>query len=356
MPENSSLISTYVLIAAEAPRALRRECKALKPYLPKSTSLPAFQLFPRDRPRYICCECGFVNFYCIPLCVWCKSASESTTLAFQGTMPRARTASAPPRVFWAPNELSLRTRWSSDAKGTTADRASTQLRDVNHYNDTLNYGSQRWREHNRTPSAPSFITTDPGIRDTHSSAVPPPYTHLAPSSGRSQTHKRSHSQPNALRIGHSSRPYYSVIRKGTSSYANSDARSSVATRSPRPASLALLSSASWYTCPGLIDDVDEEDKPAFAFAFVNPVAAHPSDSEARSPKRTLTARINPNLSSPVSVLYTTSRAAEKREELAALARQSGAVLDEAENLVTARLRKFQRCLRGLVRRTKRRTD
>jgi hypothetical protein len=31
MPENSSLISTYVLIAAEAPRALRRECKALKP-------------------------------------------------------------------------------------------------------------------------------------------------------------------------------------------------------------------------------------------------------------------------------------------------------------------------------------
>jgi hypothetical protein len=130
----------------------------------------------------------------------------------------------------------------------------------------------------------------------------------------------------------------------------------VATRSPRPASLALLSSASWYTCPGLIDDVDEEDKPAFAFAFVNPAAAHPSDSEARSPKRTLTARINRNLSSPVYALYATSRAAEKREELAALARQSGAVLDEAENLVTARLRKFQRCLRDLVRRTKRRTD
>ncbi|KAF8207027.1 hypothetical protein K438DRAFT_2083441 [Mycena galopus ATCC 62051] len=329
MPESLSLFpnqSTPI-----APRVLHREWKTLKPYLPKSTSLPAFQLFPRDRPRYNCCTCGFVNFYCIPLCVWCENVSEPATRAFQRTMPRARTASAPPRVFWSPSELSLR---PSHTTRMTADTASTQL-----------HGVERRRGHNRTPPPTSFIS----IRDTHNSVALPLYAPIVSTSSRSQTHKRSHSQPNALRIGHSSRPYYSVIRKDTSFYTSSDARSSVASSSPRPASLDLLSPTSPETCPVLIDDDYEDDGPTFE--FVNPAAARPSDPEARSPKRTLSARINRGLSSPVSALHTMYRAAEMREELATLVRQSGVVQDDMDdNVVTARLRKFQRDLKGLVRR------
>jgi hypothetical protein len=230
MPETSSGSSHSILPL----RVLHREWKAFKPvrrhsyllasnlhqqYLPKSTSLPALQLLPRDRPRYTCCRCGFVNFYDIPLCVWCGIDSESAVCAFESTMPRTRTASAPPRVFWTLNELGPRAPRSSEIQKNTKERASVSLRDARDIGDARDFGdtlkSERRREHNRTPSAPPLTSTDPSTR--HSMMVPPIHTPIELGPGRPQMHKRSHSQPNALRIGHPTRPYYSVIRKDISS-------------------------------------------------------------------------------------------------------------------------------------------
>ncbi|KAJ7895087.1 hypothetical protein B0H13DRAFT_2524246 [Mycena leptocephala] len=116
---------------------------------------------------------------------------------------------------------------------------------------------------------------------------------------RPQTHKRSHSQPNALRIGHPTRPYYSVIRKDISSYGRLDARQSVASCPPYPVS--LLPPASFQTYP--ISTSDDEEA-ATAFAFVTS-AAQPY--EAQTPKRTLSARLSRGLSSPVSALHAMNR-------------------------------------------------
>ncbi|KAJ7510538.1 hypothetical protein B0H11DRAFT_2216324 [Mycena galericulata] len=223
-----------------ATRLLRREWK---PYLPKSSSLPAFQLVPRDRPRFTCLECGFVNFYNIPLCVWCATKGpESSVRAFESTMPRVRRASAPPR-------------------------------------------------------------------------------------------------PNALRIGHPSRPYYSAIRKDTSYYSNSAARPS--TRAPRPASIALPSHATSETNPiPLLDDDDEDHQSTFT--FVSPEVDAVFDA-ASTPHRTLSARISRRLASPVAALHSMNRVAEKRGALAALVRPSQ---DHTDHGLAKKLR---RGLRGLVR-------
>ncbi|KAJ6577531.1 hypothetical protein B0H19DRAFT_1252868 [Mycena capillaripes] len=334
MPETPSASSHSI---ASTPRVLRREWNLVKPYLPKSTSLPAFQLPPKDRPRYICCKCGFVNFYNIPLCVWCGCASESAVRAFESesTMSRTRTASAPPRVFWAPNELSVRAPRFSETEKIIRDPAFATVRDADDFCD--NPTSQRRREHNC-----ALISAGTSISHTrHSMMVLPPSSRP----GRSQTHKRSHSEPNAHRIGHPTRPYYSVIRRGTLYCTNLDARQSVALR---PASLALLPPTGFPACS---ISASEDEEAAAAFKFVTPAAG---PHEARTAKRTLSARISRGLSSPVSAMQAINRAAEMRGELAALVRQSGAMRDESRNHdahgVFAGLRKFRR-LKGLVRRT-----
>ncbi|KAF8071591.1 hypothetical protein FPV67DRAFT_1481921 [Lyophyllum atratum] len=68
-------------------------------HLPKSTSLPIFKLLPIDRPTFTCQQCGFLNTL-IPLCLWCCWSSDAACREFEKSMPRARRASAPPRVFW----------------------------------------------------------------------------------------------------------------------------------------------------------------------------------------------------------------------------------------------------------------
>ncbi|KAJ7036841.1 hypothetical protein C8F04DRAFT_1094546 [Mycena alexandri] len=230
-----------------APRVLHREWKKIRPYLPKSSSLPALQLVPRDRPRYICCRCGFANFYNIPLCIWCNSDSDAAVRAFEKTIPRTRTASAPPWVFWSPNELSLRTP-RAETKDITGSRSGTSPYDNNSFCNT----AHSCEDNHFTLSAPSFVLAHPRARQNRRpQSVMDPLLLKSTGSGaaRPQAHRRSHSQPNALRLGHRSRPYYSVIRKDTSSYANSDARVSVAMRTPRPASLPLSTPANFMDPP-----------------------------------------------------------------------------------------------------------
>ncbi|KAJ6553595.1 hypothetical protein DFH09DRAFT_1280859 [Mycena vulgaris] len=320
MPEISSASNS------SAPRILLREWKAIKPYLPKSISLPAFELVPRNRPRFTCLECGFVNFYNIPLCVWCATQGpECSVRAFERTMPRARTASAPPRVFWTPNELSLR---SSGTK------------------------SHRPRGFPQPFLAPECAPQPTDIRISNTRC---PKSTLIPSlctPGRPETHTRSKSQPNALRIGHPSRPYYSALRKDSdgSSYATSPAPR------PRPASVALLPSAAFQTHssldPPTLDSDEDAEIEGNTFAFVSPVAAAPY--EPRVPQRTLSARISRRLVSPVSALHSISREAEMREALAALVRESNGYAHAAENpeagVVASHLKKLRRALKGLVRR------
>ncbi|KAJ7672236.1 hypothetical protein DFH06DRAFT_88666 [Mycena polygramma] len=317
MPETSSASATPG--ADTGPRILHREWKVFKPYLPKSTSLPAMKLLPRDRPRYSCCRCGFVNFYNIPLCVWCGTDSESAVRAFERTVPRTRTTSAPPRVFWKPNELGRRASGFSQTKNDTGNRCTTLL-------PGTRGGSYPQRRNDR-----------------HSMMVLPVNTPIPHEHGRPQRHKRSHSEPNALRIGHRTRPYYSVIRKNISSHTNSGARQSIV---PRPLSQPVLPPTSFEPCPTSIND-DEEF--GTTFAFVTPAACI---YEARSPKSTLSARIGRGLSSPVSAVRAMSRAAEMRGELAALVRQSGSTQDKSDaGAVGARLKRFRRSL-GLSRRSR----
>ncbi|TFK35614.1 hypothetical protein BDQ12DRAFT_688036 [Crucibulum laeve] len=79
-------------------RFLRREWKRNKPHLPKSTSLPIFQLIPKDRPIFTCRQCGFTNTL-IPLCLWCCWTSDDAHRQFELSTPRARRITAPARVF-----------------------------------------------------------------------------------------------------------------------------------------------------------------------------------------------------------------------------------------------------------------
>ncbi|KAJ7775135.1 hypothetical protein B0H16DRAFT_86968 [Mycena metata] len=328
-----------------APRVLHREWKKIKPYLPKSTSLPALQLVPRDRPRYICCTCGFANFYNIPLCVWCATDSDAAIRAFEKTIPRTRTTSAPPRVFWSPNEISLRTPRASENKGITGNRLGTSPFGGRSSCDT----AHSCKNDHFTPPTSSFVSADHGVRQNrrpHSVMDPFLLKPTGSEPARSQAHRRSHSQPNALRLGHRSRPYYSVIRKDTPFYTNSDARVSVAPRTLRPASLPLLATANLRTI--LDEEVDEFGQSFFAFVT-------PATIPERAPRRTLSSRLSRHIASPVSTLQSRNRAAEMRGELAALVRESSAPGDWQDpeyGTVTARLRKFRRGLKGLVRRTK----
>ncbi|KAJ7760654.1 hypothetical protein DFH07DRAFT_1059983 [Mycena maculata] len=330
------------------PRVLHREWKAIKPYLPKSTSLPEFQMLPRDRPRFTCLGCGFVNFYNIPICVWCAiEAPESSVRAFESTMPRIRTASAPPRVFWELNDLSLR----SDTKKIHGNRTSTL-----------------WRRYFcETPKTRDFARSN--LKDTssvstdgHSGSTRRPQSMMAQTlylphgsgMGRRPTHKRSHSQPNALRIGHTSRPYYSVIRKDTSYHPTSVARSceSVAPHAHRPASIALPGPLHSTVAPS---DEAETDIEQDMFMFVS--SQPPFSDESRTHHRSLSARISRRFASPVVALYSRTREAEMREALAALVRQPIGVEQGSDprlhqdGLVAAQLRKLRRGLKGLVRRT-----
>jgi hypothetical protein len=54
---------------------------------------------PQRRPQFHCQRCGFTNTL-IPLCLWCTWTSEEAEHEFELSMPRARRASAPPRVFF----------------------------------------------------------------------------------------------------------------------------------------------------------------------------------------------------------------------------------------------------------------
>ncbi|KAJ7183282.1 hypothetical protein C8R46DRAFT_1344154 [Mycena filopes] len=320
-------------------RTLHREWKKIKPYLPKSTSLPALQLVPRDRPRYICCRCGFANFYDIPLCVWCATRSATAVRAFEKTIPRTRTASAPPRVFWTPNELSLSTpRFSTTkeiASGPSCHTLPYPLRSssgITHSQENDHFiSSSRARENRRPQSAMEPLPPIPAGSGLGRPGL---------------AHKRSHSQPNALRLGHRSRPYYSAIRKDTSSSASSDARLSVGMPStPRPAS-PLGSYTSNLPPPPisrLEEEVDEFGQTVFAFVSPTTVAMQIS-------QRSLPSRISRRLASPVSALHSMNRAAEMREELAALVRESNAPGNREYGTLTARLRKFRRSLKGLMRR------
>ncbi|KAJ7650959.1 hypothetical protein FB45DRAFT_997690 [Roridomyces roridus] len=254
-------------------RVLHREWKTLKPYLPKSSSLPAFQLAPRGRPRFICVRCGFVNFYNIPMCVWCATrAPEASVRAFERTIPRTRTSSAPPRVFWKPNELCL------------------SKRDSHHHK----------------------------LRRPHTVGLPP----------RVQGHhKRSHSQPNAVRLGHPTRPYYSVIRHNT-----------------RPPPITIPPPLSNHYAIPIEGDSDSDSALDVAptFSFVSP------DAPVFT---TLSARISRTLASPVLALYAMSKAAEMRDELAALVRAASIeASDRPEEFQDGILVKIRRSLRGLVRR------
>lgn len=168
----------------------------------------------------------------------------------------------------------------------------------------------------------------------------------APGSGRPQTHKRSHSQSDALRLGHPSRPYYSAIRS-TSSHPSSAAR----TRTPAPLALSPLASQTHCLLhpPIPITDDEEDDIGRNTFAFVSPVAHL---DEAGTPQQTLSARITRRLASPVSALHSISREAEMRAALAALVRQDhDSENHDDDGLVAAHLRKLRRGLTGLVRRT-----
>ncbi|KAJ7163890.1 hypothetical protein C8R43DRAFT_1233004 [Mycena crocata] len=340
--------------SGSVPRVLHREWKAVKPHLPKSTSLPTFQLVPRDRPRFTCLLCGFVNFYNIPLCVWCATEGpESAVWDFERTMPRTRTASAPPRVFWFPNELCRRSSQAVDTRAITGDRTSTGsdgLYDIQKLPSFVELSSRRHEPEGIMPAV-CFLSSDismSGPADRRRQSMMAPLLHSP--SGRQQAHKRSHSQPNALRIGHSSRPYYSAIRKDTSSYLHSDARPP---RASRLSSLPLPPPATFqaddFRLPISISDEEDETIPRGTFAFVSPVAGHPDSDEARTPHRTLSARISHTLASPVSALHSMSREAEMRAALAAIVQEAQGQGHE-ESVVTARLRKLRRGLRVLVRR------
>ncbi|KAJ6549464.1 hypothetical protein B0H10DRAFT_1290355 [Mycena sp. CBHHK59/15] len=340
------------------PRVLRRDWKEVKPHLPKSTSLPAFQLAPRDRPRFTCRECGFTNFYNIPMCVWCaEEGPEAAARDFERTVPRARTASAPPRVFWTPNELSPRPA----RRGSLADRRASEsaCQPLGATGDfcagpSISGPHRFGRFFQRKELAPTKSQSTQGEASAslggssgwrpQSLLDPPPL-----SIGRPQMHRRAHSQPNALRIGHPRRPYYSAIRKDT-------APSNLAAPNPRahrrPASLALAPPSAFpnYAVLASVPIDDEGEKEALEFEFVS----SPVDDTRR--KRHSATRfsfsLGSRLASPVSALHAMNREAEMRAALAQLARESRDPDIECshEGTVGAQLRKLGKGLKGLVRR------
>ncbi|KAJ7220219.1 hypothetical protein GGX14DRAFT_586133 [Mycena pura] len=348
----------------DAPRVLSREWKASRPYLPKSSSLPAFQLRPRARPIFTCTRCGFANFFNIPLCVWCAAATPEAIQAFERTIPRPRTASAPPRVFWTPNELSFRARRASGVKRSVVWHPGRPFKSPAEF---------RRHGHYRAPSAPVIVDqvvdtfcAEPRGRQSLSDA--PVYGLKGLRQGRPQAHKRSHSTPHAVYFGHPKRPpIYSMIRPHTASSASSptsDTRISATTapRARRPASPAPSSPSAFHSrslhSPVPASDEGEEDyfdPNPFAFVKSEAAAAYPPDEAlVRAPQRTLSARISRGLASPVSALCSMHRAVEMRTALAALARESagGDQTSDARNhgLFAARLGKLRRVLKRLVRR------
>ncbi|KAJ6483903.1 hypothetical protein DFH09DRAFT_399471 [Mycena vulgaris] len=134
------------------------------------------------------------------------------------------------------------------------------------------------------------------------------------------SHSRSHSQPNIVRLGHPSRPYYSAIRKNMSRPNSPLGNSS--TNPSRPASMALPSHVS-----GLIQP------PPTSFGHL-PTAFYDTDDEGTSitpvtshhrPSSSIFSFGLGGFSSPTSGLHSGSSVSgemEMRMALAALARES----------------------------------
>ncbi|KAJ7109919.1 hypothetical protein C8R44DRAFT_883942 [Mycena epipterygia] len=189
-------------------------------------------------------------------------------------------------------------------------------------------------------SSPSSVVYDP---------VPLPYPYP---STKPLMHSRCHSQPN-IRLGHSSRPYYSAIRKNMSR-----PNSPLGNSSPppsRPASVALPISQpppmSFGYLPQALDDTEDDDDDD---AFLSPVIS-PRPSSSRFSFGL--GRFN----SPASALhsgFSVSGEMEMRMALATLAREarlqhSGFQFQETGKMHDAvgwRVRKLGKGLKDLVRR------
>jgi hypothetical protein len=68
-------------------------------HLPKHSSVPQLQLLTERCPKFHCQRCGVTNII-IPLWLWCTWTFKEAEHEFELSMPRARRASAPPRVFF----------------------------------------------------------------------------------------------------------------------------------------------------------------------------------------------------------------------------------------------------------------
>jgi hypothetical protein len=68
-------------------------------HLPKYSSMPELQLAMKEKPLYHCCPCGFTNSLINPMCLWCTWTCKEAKHGFKSSMPRARRASAPSRVY-----------------------------------------------------------------------------------------------------------------------------------------------------------------------------------------------------------------------------------------------------------------
>ena len=64
-----------------------------------SVSLPRLHLISSSRPLFECPSCYSCNDR-LPICLWCKSTTKESTIAFWESMPKQRTVSAPMKVTW----------------------------------------------------------------------------------------------------------------------------------------------------------------------------------------------------------------------------------------------------------------
>ncbi|KAJ7161285.1 hypothetical protein C8R43DRAFT_992185 [Mycena crocata] len=180
-----------------------------------------------------------------------------------------------------------------------------------------------------------------------------------PSPLRSETkpmmHNRSHSQPNIVRLGHPSRPYYSAIRKNmsrpNSPLGNASMTPSRSTSTIIPALISSLnqpSPASFGYLPHVFDDTDDDDAPS-------------SPATSRRPSSSRFSFGFGGFSTPASALnsgFSVSGEMEMRMALAALAREAqeqGPSLQFQEtgkthDSVGGRVRKLGKGLKDLVRR------
>lgn len=83
------------------------------------------QLTPTNRPLFTCKRCGFANTY-IPLCLWCSWTSKGAQDDFELSQPRARRASAPPKVVW---RQTCRAANIHDASNTPSTQSTPQKHD-----------------------------------------------------------------------------------------------------------------------------------------------------------------------------------------------------------------------------------